>query len=326
MNIAKIAELSGVSKATVSRVINGNERVNPEIRKKVLEIIRKVGFVPNRNARYLAGISMKTIGVILCEIRNFFYMEIAEGIDDVLSEKGYSMQMCFTYWEREKELAYIKSLISNHVDGVIVTAIDNDSEGLRLLKETGTPFVVINSIPADPSIPFVTGDNFRGGQLIGEKIRTSGYHELVIIQSFDDNAMHERVRGILSEIDIPYETVMLPAHPSQEEEERLRSLILRKAGLARGPIALFVSNDSMAIAVENLIYGSVRIPEQVSIFGYDNIELSSYCRVPLTTVRQNMYEMGKTASRMLLESKEWQGDDERHVFIAPELIERESSI
>ncbi len=326
VTISKIAELAGTSKATVSRIINGNTKVNPETKKKVLSVIEDVGYVPNKTAQSLAGNPAKIIGVVLCEIKNFFFMELMEGIDSVISEAGYSMHMGCSYWDQEREDSIVNSLKSFDVDGVILNAVSPSAASITMLKERNIPFVLVNSIPDDSEIPFVIGDNYRGGSIIAEKLNSSPIKQVLIVCGYNDQPMRIRLKGIVDNLTKPYRVISFSTKPTDTDRTELVERILGFHENAGGPVAVFFSNDSVAVSMESLLCMKAKIPEEISIIGYDNIEPTLFCRVPLSTVNQKAFEMGSEAAKVLLNLIESGEVKEIKHFIEPEYIERESTL
>lgn len=325
ITIADVARLANASKATVSRVLTGNARVKPETKARILAVIDEYGFVPNRYAQCLAGTPTRMIGVVISELANFFFTEVVEGVDSVLSEENYSMLMCFTNWDSEKELQTVNTLIKNNVDGVILSASSPESPAIKVLKDSGVPFVVVNCIPEDSDIPYVSGDNYEGGRLVAEYLNGSDYGKVLVVTGFDDQPMKLRCQGFLENLKLSCEICHYENVPTAEEGLRFGNTIIQEIRKNPSPLAVFVSNDNVAIGVENSISKEVRIPEDVSIIGYDDIAPASFCRVPLTTVSQNIFLMGRTAAELLVRLISKAEIVESQVLICPQLIIREST-
>jgi len=321
LNIADVAKLSGASKATVSRVLTGNANVRPETKDRILAVINEYGYVPNRFAQALAGNSTKMIGIVISELANFFFTEVAQGIDSVLSPQGYFMLMSFTDWNEKKELEAVSSLIKNNVDGVILSASSPASPAIALLLESGIPFVVVNCIPSDSSVPFVTGDNYMGGKLVADFVQKGSYGQIAIVTGFDDQPMKLRYQGFTENYKGECEYLHFNNVPTLEEGYAFGERILQ----LRKPILVFVTNDNVAIGLENSLAERVRIPQDVAIIGYDDIKTARYCKVPLTTIAQNIFAMGENAAELLLHIIRKESVPEPHVLVKPHLVVRESA-
>jgi DNA-binding LacI/PurR family transcriptional regulator len=325
ITIADIARLANTSKATVSRVLNGNMKVRPEMRERIVSVIEEYGFTPNRYARCLAGVPTHMIGVVVSELANFFFTEVVEGIDSVLSQHDYSMLMSFSNWDAEKELRIVNMLIKNHVDGVILSATAPNSPAIAVLKAASIPFVVVNCIPDDPEVPYVCGDNYEGGRLVAEYLNGQDYGKVLVVTGFDDQPMKLRCQGFLDHLRVSYDIRHYENVPTAEEGRRFADTIVEEQRQNRGPVVVFVSNDNVAIGVENSIAKDVRIPEDVSIVGYDDILPASFCKVPLTTVSQDIFHMGSFAAELLVDLISRVEIEKQHILIAPKLVIREST-
>lgn len=325
MTIADVARLANASKATVSRVLTGNAPVNPETKSRVLSVISQYGYVPNRYAQCLAGTPARIIGVVVGELANFFFTEVVEGIDAILSEKNYSMLLGFTNWDVDKELGTVKTLLHDKVDGVILSATSPSSPAINILKESGIPFVVVNCIPEDENITCVSGDNYAGGKIIADFINGSSYSRVLLMPGFNDQPMSLRTDGLTEHLCPDIEVIYSDDIPTAGEGLRFGKIFKDELLCKSGALVVFASNDNVAIGLENGISREIRIPEDVSIIGYDDIIPSSFCRVPLTTVSQNMKLMGQTAAELLLGIISGSEIQEKRVLIAPRLIIREST-
>ncbi|MDR1318732.1 MAG: LacI family transcriptional regulator, partial [Treponema sp.] len=167
ITIADVARAAGVSKSTVSRVISKPSLVKKGTRDKILTIIEHSGYIPNSLAQSLAGSSTRTVGVIIDELSNFFFIEIAEGIDSVISAAGCSMLLCSSRWIAERESSLVRSMISSRVDGVLLAPVSEKSEAVALLENRGIPFVLMNCIPRSKKISCVALNNVMGGRIAG---------------------------------------------------------------------------------------------------------------------------------------------------------------
>jgi len=328
ITIADIAKKAGVSKSTVSRVLSNTDLVQLETRKKIEKIIEETSYVPNHLAQGLAGSPTKTIGVVIDELSNFFYIEIAEGIDTVLSADEYSMQISSSRWVPGKETQIVRSLISSCVDGILIAPVSPDSEAIDLLKHSRIPFILINCIPKDKTIPFVSCDNLKGGVLAAEHINKQRKKQIIIITGFNHQTMEDRVQGFFSHIQHPENVKRYINIKTQEDGEKLVPQLIENDRIDRIPTALFITNDNVAIGIINKLCDyHIKIPRQVSVVGFDNIQISGICRIPLTTISQSISDMGKIGAAALLEMiRNPENTAHCQTVIEPELILRESSL
>lgn len=323
--INDIAREAGVSKATVSRVLSRPELVNERTRNSILAIMEKHSYIPNQLARGLAGTLTRTIGVVVDELSNYFYIEIAEGVDSVINAKDYSMQLSSSRWIQQREEDIVRSLISSRVDGILLAPVVSSSKSLDILKKSGIPFVVVNCIPDDEDIAYVSCDNIAGGRLAAEYVNRHMRDQTIVITGFDHQSLDHRLEGFTSTF---HETKNMKRYENIrtfKDGYDLTPVLITRNKIDIVPTTLFVTNDNVAIGVINgLLERGIPVPEQVSVIGYDNIKLSSFCQIPLTTVSQSIRDMGRIAAFELLELISNKHRPLPKHLIAPQLIERKS--
>ncbi len=325
--IDDIALEAGVSKATVSRVLSHPEVVSKKTSLKVLTVMEKYSYIPNHLAQGLAGTATKTIGVVIDELSNFFFIEIAEGIDFVLDSQEYSMLISSSRWVEQRETRLVSSLIGSRVDGVLLAPVSAQPKAVELLQRANIPFVLINCIPEDKNISFVCSDNHEGGRIAAQFINTHPREQTIVITGFSHQSIEHRLEGFHDMIDPQVSLKHYSQIKTQEEGYDLVPHLIREDSIQRIPTTLFVTNDNVAIGIINrLVELKIPIPDQVSILGYDNIRIASSCRVPLTTISQSSVEMGRLATKMLLHLiKNKEKPEVLKHLIKPKLICRESS-
>lgn len=328
VTMADIAREAGVSKATVSRVLSSPELVTPDTRRAILDIMKKYSYVPNGLARGLAGTPTKIIGVVIDELANFFFIEITEGIDSILSPKNYALQLSSSKWVPQREESIVRFLLSNRVDGVLLAPLSPDSAAIATLRDSGVPFVLINCTSPDPKVSYVSCENEKGGWLVAEYLNAQPRPQTIVVAGFMHQSIEERLRGFSSRFDqarngpfIQYSGVK-----TYEEGCDLVPLLIARNSLRSIRTTIFVLNDNVAMGiVTRLVELGIQVPEQVSVIGYDDIRLASLCRVPLSTVSQSVWNMGRIAAMSLLQMiDDPDTPPERHL-IEPQLIIRESS-
>ena len=324
ITINDVANLAGVSKSTVSRVMTNPSLVKAETRERVQRVIRRKHYVPSTIAQNLSGTPTKTVGIVINEMANFFFVEILEGVDRVLSANGYSLEIYSSQWIAEKESAQIRALISKRADGVLLAPLSSSSKSITMLLKAKIPLVVFNCIPDSRRCPYVVSDNFAGGTLVGEYMNTLGARQHIVVSGFEHQTITDRVNGCLAALKakriVRYENVS-----TFEDGESLVPILIKENRIDSIKTALFITNDNVAIgALHKLIENRIRIPEQVSVIGYDDIKLAKLCKVALTTVSQNAFRLGSTAAEKLLDIISQKAVRTDTVF-APSMIVRESS-
>jgi DNA-binding LacI/PurR family transcriptional regulator len=326
ITIADVAKEAGVSKSTVSRVISRPELVNKTTREKILSIINRLVYIPNTLAQSLAGSSTKTIGVIIDELSNFFFIEMAEGIDSVLSSSGYSMLLCSSRWIAERESSLVRSMISNRVDGVLLAPVSEKSESISLLEQRGLPFVLMDYIPKSRNISCVTTDNVKGGRLAGEFINKNKKKQTILITGYGHQTIRNRVQGLREVLDPSIKIKHYPGIKTQEEGANLVPLLIQKENIASWPTLLFATTDNVAIGILNRLGDlQISVPAKVSVLGFDNIKTAAFCRFPLSTISQPIFDMGRIAAEELLEKIKDPQRNPNQIIFEPTLIRRESA-
>ncbi len=326
ITIKDIAEETGVSKSTVSRVLSNHSKVNKATRQKVLETIEKYSYIPNKLAQGLAGNHTKSIGVIIDELSNYFYIEIADGIDMVLSSNDYSMQLSSSRWIKNRELNSVKNLISNRVDGVLLAPVAANSESIGLLKSSGIPFILINCISEDPNVSYVCCDNIMGGKLVAQYINSHPCDQTILVTGFDHQTLSDRKYGFSTNYTLSAPLKEYRDINTFEDGYELVPILTTRDKIAEKRTSIFVANDNVALGlIQRLVEYGIEIPAQVSVIGYDNIKLSGISQIPLTTVSQSIKEMGRIAAMELLEMIENPNYPPPHHLIKPILVTRKSS-
>ncbi len=324
--IIDIAREAGVSKATVSRVLTRPEIVSEETRKKILKIIEKHSYIPNQFAQGLNGTPTKRIGIIIDELSNFFFIEIAEGIDSILAPQDYTMHLLSSRWVMEKETDLVRSLINSRVDGIIIAPVKPDSPAIKLLKTSHIPFIVMNCIPDDPEVSYISGDNVKGGELVAHYIYQQKPEQVILITGFDVQSMQFRAQGFKKNLSKEIPFYHFEHVDTLEQGSQLVDNRLLKMDIEHKKTSIFVTNDNVAIGVMNRIVNcGIKIPEQVSIIGYDDIRLANLCRIPLTTISQSSNMMGTIAATQLLNQIHGNSDKPFKHLIEPTLVMREST-
>jgi DNA-binding LacI/PurR family transcriptional regulator len=327
VTISDIATEAGVSKATVSRVLSNSPKVKKESKEKILKIMEKYSYVPNNMAQSLAGTPRMTIGIVIDELANFFFIEVADGIDKVISHSGYSMQISSSRWDEENELRLVRQLISSRVDGIILAPVSETSRSIALLKSSGIPFLLINVIPKQEDLAFVSCNNSAGGRLAGQFFNKMHRPCQILITGYPHQSISYRIQGFKETLEKPEELIHYENINTYEQGYEIASVLLIKNRLASIKTALFVTNDNVAIGIiTRLLELGISIPEQVSVIGYDDIKLSTFCRIPLTTVSQGIKDIGKIAAMELLEMIEGTAGELPQHLIEPQIVMRQSAV
>jgi LacI family transcriptional regulator len=327
--IDDIARKTGVSKSTVSRALSGSTRISAATRKRIISAARKLDYEPNYLARSLSRSRTLSVGVILEDIMNPFFTEVAKGIETALSGGGYTMLLTSSGYVPEAELALTRTLLRNKVDGILITPVDMQSASVRLLRARNLPFFVLNEKSPERDLNWIDSDNRAGGYLAAEYLLKLGHRRFLILRNMALHGTRDRFEGIRMALDdrkIPLaDQVILDGAITRQDGRTLVDGFIAGNGRAM-PSAVIAANDLVAIgAMESLFAHGIRVPEAVSIIGYDDVYVAGMLRVPLTTVHQAKYRMGQIAATGLvhiLEGRQPAGGAQ--FLIKPKLIIRES--
>jgi len=331
LTIRDIAKMANVSHTTVSRVLNKDSRVREETKKKIVKLIDKYDFKPDPRARVLAMKVRKSrlIGLLLPDIRNPFYAEMARGIEDKANEDGYNVIFCSTDGKPERSEAYVNLMMRTGVDGLIfATARHHDSLIERLLKEK-FPIVLVSRKLKGESFNYVVFDNFKGAYDITKHLIELNYKKIgIIIGPSNISTAYDRLKGYqkaLKDNDIPVRQDYIVHGPFEKQlgYEGAKKLLQMKDR----PEAIFGGSDYIAMgvidAVEEL---GMHIPNDVALVGFDDTEFSSNKKINLTTVSQGEYRMGQLGVQILIEviDKPESSPYTHKVILEPQIIVRES--
>jgi LacI family transcriptional regulator len=331
--IKDIARKANVSYATVSRALNNKRGVRESTRQRVLDLAAQMRYTPNDIARGLVKRRTHTLGLIIPDITNPFYPGVARGIEDGAAEQGFSIFLCNTNWEREKEADYLRLLAEKRVDGIILAPIDNEVETLEKSLTGKIPIVYVSNAPVGTRHSFVVIDNVLGGFLATEHLIEAGYKSIGFIGSTEDSlTIAERLKGFrraLRKHGLPVEKNYIQL--GEFKQESGYRIIERMIAVGSYPRAVFAENDLLALGVMQGIKASgLSVPDDIAVVGFDDIPFASFPEVQLTTIRQPTYEMGRKAVEILLEhtggSAESQQAEVRQIYIEPWLIIRKSSV
>ncbi|WP_027346961.1 LacI family DNA-binding transcriptional regulator [Hamadaea tsunoensis] len=328
-SIKEVAKLAGVSLGTVSNVLNQPERVAEHTRRRVLDAIAQLGYVRNDSARQLRAGSSRQIAIVVLDVANPFFTDVVRGAEVEAEKHGVMVVVCNSSEDSDRERRHLDLLEEQRIRGLLITPVD-DTRNSRLeqLIQRGTPVVLVDRGSGGRDRCSVAVDDVLGGRLAGEHLVATGHEHIAFVGGpMSIQQVADRHRGVtlatkgtarLSTIATPSLTVAAG-----------RAAVAELADLpaARRPTALFCANDLLALGVlQEATKRGVRVPDDVAIVGYDDIDFAAAAAVPLSSVRQPREQLGRTAAQLLLEETEADGRHEhRHVVFQPELVVRESS-
>jgi DNA-binding LacI/PurR family transcriptional regulator len=308
-------------------VLSKPHLVNEQTREKIRLLIDKYSFTPNILAQGLAGMPTRNIGVIMDELPNSFYTELADGIDSVISENNYFFQVMSSHWIPERELRGIRSMLINRVDGILIAPVFPDSPAVELLKKSKTPFVLMNCRSDDPDVSYVCADNYKGGALMAEHINALHYEQIIIVSVFDHQSVRDRIEGFTDQLNTEKVRIIRYSNAkTYQDGYELALMIAEYDSIKTRPTCFFVANDYVAIGfIVRLLEMGIRIPDQVAVAGFDDVRVSTFCKVPLTTISQSAFDMGRIAATNLLNIITKKGHPPFRHNIEPRLVVRDST-
>ena len=300
----KVAEMAGVSIATVSAVVNNSAFVSDDLRERVQTAISQLDYRPNALAQSLKNKRTKLLGFMVRNITNPFYPEVVLGAEDAARAAGYNILVSTTADEVEREQACLESMLDHRVDGILVATADEiDSPTLKTLRDKKVPLVLVNRWPEGFEGSAVVADNIEGGLLATRHLVNQGHKTIAFIgasQRFITSRKREEgYRRAMEEagLVVPEEYIRYCDY----SEEHAYTEYLKIIETSQLPQAVFAANDLMAFGViRALLDSGFRVPEDVAVVGCDNIEFSSKFLIPLTTVHLHKYEMGKLGAERLI--------------------------
>jgi LacI family transcriptional regulator len=301
--IIDVAKKAKVSVATVSRVINRSTIVKEETRQRVLRAIEECGYTYNAIARSLSTRKSVTIGVIVPAITNPVFAQSTRGIQDFANSCGYSIILGNSDYLSEVEDRLLKVLKEKRVEGIILTCSNIRHEYIQRLKHFNLPFVLLYNTLFDKELNFVTIDNYKAAYEIMEYLINLGHRRVGMIAgnfSMSDRSLvrSQAFQACLKDHRIPYQPqYLIETDLTFEGGRRAMQALLE---ITPPPTGIFCSNDFMAMgAMKTLRENGLRIPEDISIAGFDDIEMASYFSPELTTIRQPAYQMGVKGAELL---------------------------
>ena len=327
VTIKDVARESGVNISTVSRALNDEYGVHPETRKHVVEVAARLKYRPNRVARGLVTGRSNTLALVVSDIRNPFFAEVARGAEDAARAAGCDLLLCNSDFDADKQMEYVHSLLEKRVDGILMNsvAVLNRAQQ-RDLAKCPVPIVLLNRAASPKHFSTVCADNQAGGALAADYLVGLGHRAIAHITGPREHGnLTDRAQGfvrVLAEKNCPEPVVLYGQNNFQGGYELTRELLAENEKIT----ALFAGNDVMAFGAARAIYeAGKRIPDDISLIGFDNLELSAVTHPPLTTIHQPKYEIGKEAVEMLLRAA---GEDLKkkpeHRVLDVELVERQS--
>ncbi|MED4227997.1 LacI family DNA-binding transcriptional regulator [Neobacillus cucumis] len=327
--ISDVAKLSGLSKTTVSRVINNHPYVSNEKKEKVLRAMQELGYSPNPAARMLRGQLSTTIGVIVPRLINPFFSYLVNSIEQTAYKKGYQVLICQSNEDSEKELAFLNLLKTKQVDGIIMTAIENDWNRLEQYTEFG-PILLCNEYVNNLDVPVIRVDQCKGTYIGVKHLINKGHKKIAYCtgglfnEQGKDKDRNQGYQRAIKEagIEINPKWIFVNKHSIEDGKQVLRQIL----EMDDRPTAIFTGSDEIAggLLIEAKEHG-LNIPNDIAIIGFDDQPLAEMLDPKLTTIRQPVDQIGEKAVEVLLELLNNPEMTINHFELPVELVVRKST-
>lgn len=323
-----VAKEAGVSIATVSRFING-ERVSKKTQKRITKAIEILGYQPNQVARSLKTNRTMTVGFVVADFGPFF-MEVAKSIEEVLNKYGYNLIVCNSDEDLEREQKRVKMLCQKQVDGLIIVPTSSEANYLSKVQQMGIPIILVDRLVKNLKADCVLVDNVNGAYKAVEHLVTQGYKRIGLINGRQEvTTGEERYKGYLRVLEDYHlkvdEKLIKTGNFTNESGYELMKELMK---LPEPPEAVFVANYYMTIGAMMAIKEmDLKVPEDIALVGFDDMELTQLTTPPLTAVVQPMHKIGKAVAELLYKRISNNNENFPELYrLKPKLLVRGSSI
>ncbi|GGE97975.1 LacI family DNA-binding transcriptional regulator [Mycetocola zhadangensis] len=331
MSVRDVATRAGVSVGTVSNVLNRPDKVSPHTVDKVRAAIDELGFVRNDAARQLRAGRSLSIGLIVLDVSNPFFTDVARGAEDRAAEDGLTVLLGNSDENEDREAAYLDLFEKQRVHGVLFSPVGDAQSRLDALHRRGIPTVLVDRPTTDERFSSVAVDDVAGGYLAARHLLDTGRRRLAFVGGPRDlHQVADRLAGATNAVDETADATLeyIATDALTVLQGRQVGEAIRERDAVERPDALFAANDLVAMGLLQALsmVGPLTVPGDVAIVGYDDIDFASAAVVPLTSIRQPSALIGSTAVDLLLREAEAPDEFERqHVVFQPELVVRDST-
>jgi len=328
--IKDVAARAGISYATVSRALNGKYGVSRKTRDRVEALAREMGYRPNAIAQGLVNRATMTIGLIIPDITSPFYPRLSLGIEDTMLKSGYNVFLCNTNWNPDREKDYLDNLIQKQVDGLIISSIARHAVDIESLIPEDMPLVYVSSYPEGTDRSYVLIDNIRGADMAVTHLIARKRKKIAFIGSDQElHSLEDRLSGYRMALERaglrPEESmVVLDKFRERSGYEMIRNLL--EGGVT--PDGVFAENDLLAMGVvQGIQDAGLKVPEDISVIGFDDIPIASHPDIQLSTIHQPKYRIGTYAGEILLRQLGQNTAEQKveRMSLEPELLVRGTS-
>ncbi len=330
-SVKDVAAAAGVSIGTVSNVLNRPERVSVPTRAKVERAMLELGFVRNESARQLRAGRSRVVAYIMLDAGNPFFTDVARGIEDAAEEADLSVFLCNSAQVSQRELAHLTRLEQQRVQGVLITPVDPEDPSLDAVASRGTPVVLVDRSLREGGHCSVAVDDVLGGRLAVEHLLDLGHRRVAFVGGPERiGQVRDRRSGARTALEdagrrgrdlVVIDTDALNVAEGRSAGERIAGMSKRSR-----PTAAFCANDLLALGLlQQCVSLGIRVPDDLAIVGYDDIEFAAAAAVPLTSVRQPRRELGRRAAELLIDEAGNPKHRHQQVTFEPQLVARAST-
>jgi LacI family transcriptional regulator len=329
--IKDVARHAGVSVGTVSNVINRPDVVSAETRVRVRTAIDALGYVRSESARQLRAGHSRIVSLLVLDMGNPFFVDVATGAERVARRAGLRVMICNSAQSTTEEAEYLSLFAEQRVRGVLITPADPTGRNLDALRRQKIPFVLVDRVASGVDECSVSVDDVTGGTLAVRHLARAGHRSIAFVGGPSElYQVRDRKAGALAalaEAGLPADA-LVEVSAQRLDVAAGRDAGARLLGLSPRPTAVFCANDLLALGVLQSVFAAgVRVPDELAIVGYDDIEFAAAAAVPLTSVRQPAATMGQMAAELLLsEASDPDGHRHQQVVLQPELVVRRSTL
>lgn len=321
--INDVAKEANVSIATVSRVIHNKPYVRTEVRERVMEVVNRLGYKPSRVARSLRAQKSSIIGVIISDVQNSFFTNLARAVEDVAYENEYAVFLCNSDEDPQKEKFYLDVMLGENVAGIIISPTHENDIPVASLVEAGIPVVTVDRQLLDVAIDTVIVDNVDGAyRLTRHLVQEHGQQRVAIITGPQNSTTgRQRLEGYskaLEEAGLPVSEELVKAGSFKESWGFSAAQDLLQ--LSERPTAIFAANNLLALgAMKAICETELRTPEDIILVAFDEIQWGDICQPSLTYVKQSSYELGRVSAELLYKRINKDTSPAQTIILAPEL-------
>ena len=326
VKIKDVADAAGVSTATVSRVLANKPHVRQEVKARVMKVVKKLNYRPNRVARSLRSQKSTIIGLIVSDIENPFFQQVGRAVEDAAHEQGYSVMLCNNDEDPDKEQRYLHLIRDENLAGIILSPTRQTADNFSKISEFDIPMVVIDRRVSNAEVDNIIIDNVQAAHTITTHLLEHGYRRIGAIFGIGSTTGRERREGFVAALkdhNIQQSSDLIK-YTNPREEDGFNTTI-KLLGLSEPPDAIFTSNSLLAAgALRALRESDIAIPEEIAFASFDETTWAKLVVPALTVIEQPTYDIGRTATELLIKRIQDPTRSTREVTLKSKLIVRQS--